>query len=79
MGEHSGRVVERAMRIQVVIIRAISGQVPRMQAAEIIGISNGSMKRWKQRYEDYVYDALFDRMGPNPRCARGGCEPRIIA
>jgi hypothetical protein len=31
------------------------------QAAEIIGISDRSMRRWKQRYEEHGYDGLFDR------------------
>jgi transposase len=31
------------------------------QAAEIIGISDRSMRRWKQRYEEGGYDGLFDR------------------
>jgi len=37
-----------------------------MQAAEIIGISDRSMRRWKQRYEEYGYDGLFDRRTKKP-------------
>jgi transposase len=66
MGEYSARAVERAMKIQEVILRAISGQILWMQAAEIIGISDRSMRRWKQRYEDYGYDGLFDRRTKKP-------------
>jgi transposase len=66
MGEYSARAVERAMKIQEVILRAISGQILWMQAAEIIGITDRSMRRWKQRYEEYGYDGLFDRRTKKP-------------
>jgi len=66
MGEYSARAVERAMKIQEVILRAISGQILWMQAAEIIGISERGMRRWKQRYEEYGYDGLFDRRTKKP-------------
>lgn len=66
MGEYSARAVERAMKIQEVILRAIGGQILWMQAAEILGISDRSMRRWRQRYEDYGYDGLFDRRTQRP-------------
>ena len=36
------------------------------QAAEIIGISDRSMRRWKQRYEEHGYDGLWDRRWGKP-------------
>ena len=61
--------MERAMKIQEVILRAMSGQIHWIQAAEIIGISDRSMRRWRQRYEERGYDGLFDRRTrrPSPR------------
>lgn len=61
--------VERAMKVQQVILNAISGQLQWWQAAEILGISCRSMRRWKQRYEQRGYDGLFDRRRrrPSPR------------
>ena len=47
MGDYSARAVERAMKVQEVMLRAISGQILWMQAAEIIGISDRGMRRWK--------------------------------
>jgi transposase len=58
--------VERAMKIQEVILRAVSGQILWMHAAEIIGISDRSMRRWRRRYEDHGYDGLFDRRTQSP-------------
>jgi transposase len=36
------------------------------QAAEIIGISDRSMRRWKRRYEEHGYDGLHDRRRGKP-------------
>jgi transposase len=43
--------VERAMKIQEVILRAIAGRLKWYQAAQILGISDRQMRRWKRRYE----------------------------
>jgi transposase len=57
---------ERAMKIQEVILRAMAKKITWWQAAEIIGISDRSMRRWRQRYEQYGYDGLFDRRRGRP-------------
>lgn len=61
--------LERAMKVQEVILRAISGQIHWIQAAEILGISDRQMRRWKRRYETHGYDGLYDRRRelPSPR------------
>ena len=63
------KAVERAMKIQEIILRAMSKQITWVQAAEIIGISPRQMRRWKDRYERNGYDGLFDRRrkSPSPR------------
>ena len=53
--------VEREMKIQEVILRAIGKRINWWQAAEIIGISDRQMRRWRSRHEQYGYDGLFDR------------------
>lgn len=57
------------MKVQQVILKAISGQLQWWQAAEILGVSCRTMRRWKQRYERHGYDGLFDRRRrrPSPR------------
>jgi hypothetical protein len=52
--------VERAMKVQEVILRAVDGRLKWYQAAEILGISDRQMRRWKWRYEQWGYDGLFD-------------------
>jgi len=61
--------LERAMKIQEVILRAMSGKILWMQAAEILGITDRQMRRWKRRYELRGYDGLYDRRRkiPSPR------------
>ncbi len=64
--------MERAiMKIQEVILRAMAKRISWWQAAEIIGISDRQMRRWRERYEQYGYDGLFDRRQgkPSPRRA----------
>ncbi len=65
-GTYPARALERAMKIQEVILRAMSGEILWMQAAEIIGISDRSMRRWRERYEEHGYDGLFDRRTQRP-------------
>jgi transposase len=61
--------VERAMKLQEVILRALAKRITWSQAAEIIGITDRQMRRWKERYEEFGYDGLFDRrLGkPSPK------------
>jgi transposase len=58
--------MERAMKIQEVILRAISKQITWIQAAEIIGVRPRTMRRWRYRYEQHGYDGLFDRRLKRP-------------
>jgi transposase len=58
--------VERAMKVQEVILRAMAKKITWWQAAEIIGISDRSMRRWRERYEEFGYDGLFDRRQGKP-------------
>src|SRR6202521_1268389 len=53
--------VERAMKIQEVILRAVAKKFTWTQAGEIIGLCERQMRRWKQRYQEFGYDGLFDR------------------
>jgi transposase len=66
---YSPKAVERAMKVQEIMLRAISGQILWIQAADILGISGRQMRRIKRRYESYGYDGLFDRRKrtPSPR------------
>ena len=61
--------VERAMKLQDVMLRAMAKRITWYQAAEILGISCRQMQRWKTRFEHEGYEGLFDRRRgiPSPK------------
>jgi transposase len=63
--------VERAMRMQEVILRVYSGELSWIQAADILRLSPRTLRRWRWRYEQIGYDGLLDRRTgrPSPRRA----------
>lgn len=66
MKEYSEAAVERMMKIQEIILRAMAGKLKWYQAAEIIGISVRQIQRMRERYEEYGYDGLYDRRRGKP-------------
>src|SRR5271155_303385 len=66
MVAYTKAAVERAMQVQEVILRAMAKRITWWQAAEIIGISDRSMRRWRERYEQHGYDGLLDRRRGTP-------------
>src|SRR5688500_12614748 len=62
--------MERAMKIQEVICRALAGKLSWLQAAEILGIHPRSLRRWRARYRPGEPLRLYDRRRtPSPRRA----------
>jgi transposase len=57
---------ERAMKVQDVILRALSGEIHWFRAAEIIGISPRTLRRLRRRYEIGGYDGLIDKRHLRP-------------
>jgi len=55
MRGYSESAWERTVKIQDVILRAMAKKITWWQAAEIIGISDRSMRRWKVRYDESGY------------------------
>jgi len=69
MGNYPEAAQERAMTRQEVILRAMSGTISWLDAADILRMSPRSLRRWKWRYEQRGYDGLYDRRQgrPSPR------------
>jgi hypothetical protein len=57
---YSEATVERAMKVQEVILRPAAGKITWIQAAEILGVTPRHMRRWKEKYEQFGFHALFD-------------------
>ena len=74
-------VVERAMKVQEVIVRALAGQLSWIQAADILQLSPRSVRRWRWRLERDGYDGLFDRRRrvPSPKRAPVAEVQRVLA
>jgi transposase len=58
--------VERMMKVQEVILRAMAKKITWWQAAEIIGMSDRQMRRLHWRYREHGYDGLLDRRVGKP-------------
>jgi len=66
MQRQSEAAWERMVKVQDVILRALARRITWWQAAEILGVWDRSLRRWKRRYEVNGYDGLFDRRKGRP-------------
>jgi hypothetical protein len=73
--------VERAMKVQEVIVRALAGKLTWLQAADILGRSPRGIRRLRWKLEQYGYDGLFDRrrQTPSPKRAPVAEVQRVLA
>jgi hypothetical protein len=73
--------VERAMKVQEVILRALAGKLTWIEAAELLGRSARSIRRRRLAYERVGCDALFDRRRqvPSPKRAPVAELQRVLA
>jgi transposase len=58
--------MERAMKVQDVMLQAMAKKITWWQAAEILGISDRHMRRWRERYVEEGYNGLLDRRRGQP-------------
>src|ERR1700746_2622879 len=72
MDFYSKAAMERAMKIQEVILGAMAGKMTWFQAAEILGFTDRHLRRMRERYQEFGYDGLFDRR-------RGKPSPKRVA
>src|SRR5437899_6665437 len=72
--------VERAMKVQEVIVRALAGKLTWLQAADILGRSPRSIRRLRWRLQRFGYDGLFDRrrQTPSPKRAPVAEVQRVL-
>jgi transposase len=53
--------MERMMKLQDVLLKAMAKKITWWAAAEIIGVSDRTMRRWRERLEEHGYSGLTDR------------------
>src|SRR5215472_3368045 len=73
--------VERAMKVQEVILRALAGKLTWLQAADILDRSPRSIRRMRLKFEMAGYAGLFDRrrQTPSPKRAPVAEVQRLLA
>ena len=72
MDSYSKAAMERTMKIQEVLLRAMARKITWFQAAEILGFSDRHVRRIRERHQEFGYDGLFDRR-------RGQPSPKRVA
>jgi len=58
--------MERAMKVQDVMLQAMAKKITWWQAAEILGLSDRHMRRIRERYVEEGYNGLLDRRRGKP-------------
>jgi transposase len=53
--------MERMMKLQDVLLKAMARKITWWEAAEIIGVTDQTMRRWRERSEEHGYSGLADR------------------
>ena len=61
---------ERAMKVQEVIMKALTGELHWYRAADILGFSPRTLRRWRERYEQFGYEGLLDGRRRSPSAKR---------
>jgi hypothetical protein len=69
MFSYSKAAVERAMKVQEVMLR-LAKKITWWQAAEILGISDRHLRRIREGYEKFGYFSLLDKRRGQPSPAR---------
>ena len=78
MRQYPAGAVERAMKVQEVFMQAMAKKITWFQAAEIMGITDRTMRRWKRRHEQYgfVLDRRYGR--PSERKVPAGFIEQVL-
>src|SRR6267154_4071170 len=53
--------MERTMKLQDILLKAMAKKISWMEAAEIAGVTDRTMRRMRERYQEHGYTGLFDQ------------------
>jgi hypothetical protein len=81
MFSYSKAAVERAMKVQEVMMRAWAKKITWWQAAEILGITDRHLRRIREAYEKFGYFSLWDkrRGQPSPKRMPVATVEKVLA
>jgi transposase len=68
--QYSAAEMERMMKVQDVLLKAMAKKITWWAAAEIIGVTDRTMRRWRERMEVGGYAGLADRRKGKPSAQR---------
>jgi transposase len=68
--QYSAAEMERTMKVQDVLLKAMAKKITWWAAAEIIGVCDRTMRRWRERMEEGGYAGLADRRKGRPSAQR---------
>ena len=68
--QYSAAEMERMMKVQDVLLKAMAKKITWWAAAEILGVTDRTMRRWRERLEEGGYAGLADRRKGKPSSAR---------
>jgi len=66
MERYPRAALERAMKVQEVMLRAMAKKITWIQAAEILGMSDRHLRRYREQYERAGVDGVLDRRRCKP-------------
>jgi transposase len=64
--QYTAAETERMMKLQDVLLKAMAKKITWWAAAEIIGVTDRTMRRWRERLESDGYSGLVDRRKGKP-------------
>jgi transposase len=68
--QYSAAEMERMMKVQDVLLKAMAKKIRWWAAAEILGVTDRTMRRWRERIEAEGYNGLADRRKGKPSAKR---------
>ena len=69
MSAYSPTAKERAMKMREVLLEALAGKMTWIQAADVLGLSPRTVRRWREKFDESGIDGLLDgrRRSPSDR------------
>jgi len=64
--QYSAAEMERMMKVQDVLLKAMAKKITWWAAAEILGVTDRTMRRWRERLQEHGYSGLADRRKGKP-------------
>src|SRR3954466_5991032 len=64
------------MKAQEVILKAAAGKLKWWEAAEIMGVTDRTMRRWRERLNEHGYSGLWDYRKRKPSPKRADADGR---